>query len=217
MGKAIVIGNEKGGVGKSTVACNLAITLMNDGHDVLLIDTDRQGSLGDFSGHRKLQEGLSKLNTIQKSGDTYDAVVDMKSRYDFVIIDAGGQDSIELRSSLMAANLLIMPLKASQFDLWACERMEGLLKRVKSLNRGLINKTLINMASTNQRVKEGDEAHELLSGFEIINSKFAASLKERKAYRDSIKRGQSILEFDKKSKASEEFTLLYKEIKNVIH
>ena len=72
------------------------------------------------------------------------------------------------------------------------------------------------MASTNQRVKEGDEANELLSDFDMINSKFTTTLKERKSYRDSIKKGQSVLEFDQKSKASEEFSLLYKEIKNVI-
>lgn len=214
MGKLIVIGNEKGGVGKSTISCNLAIQLVNNQKDVLLVDTDRQNSLGDFSAHRNNIKGLNKLNCIQKCGDTFDALNDIKNRYDFVLVDAGGQDSIELRSALMCADLHIMPLKASQFDLWACQRMDDLLKRVKSLNRNIKNKTLINMASTHISVNEDSEALDFLNDFEIINNLFKTVLHERKAYRDSIKNGQNVVEYDSSSKAAIEFKKVYEEILN---
>lgn len=214
MGKVIVVGNEKGGVGKTTVSCNLAISLINDGYDVLTIDTDRQNSIGDFSVFRSQVDGLNKINCVQKSGDTYEALLDLKKRYEYIIVDAGGQDSVELRSALMCADLHIMPIKASQFDLWACERMEKLLTRVKSMNRSLINKTLINMASTHVSVNEDSEAAEFLTEFETINNTFDTVLHERKTYRDSVKEGKSVIEKDQSSKAAKEFIKLYQEIKN---
>lgn len=214
MGKVIVVGNEKGGVGKTTVSCNLAINLINDGFDVLVVDTDRQNSLGDFCDFRSQTEELKKINCVQKCGDTFDSLVDLKKRYEYIIVDAGGQDSVELRSSLMCADLHIMPIKASQFDLWACQRMDDMLKRVRSMNRSLINKTVINMASTHISVNEDSEASDFLSDFEIINNTFATVLHERKTYRDSVKEGRSVLEKDQNSKAAKEFSRFYVEVKN---
>jgi chromosome partitioning protein len=213
MGKLIVVGNEKGGVGKSTVACNIAIELINSGADVLLVDTDRQNSLGDFASFRNSINGLSKINCVQKSGDAFDALTDLKTRYDYVLVDAGGQDSVELRSSLLCADLHIMPLKASQFDLWACQRMDDLMSKVKSFNRGIKNKTLINMASTHVSVVEDQEALTFLDDFVSISNKFTQIIHERKTYRDSIKSGMSVIEYDKNSKAAYEFSRLFKEIK----
>ena len=214
MGKIIAIANQKGGVGKTTVSCNLAINLINDGFDVLVVDTDRQNSLGDFCDFRSQTEELKKINCVQKCGDTFDSLVDLKKRYEYIIVDAGGQDSVELRSSLMCADLHIMPIKASQFDLWACQRMDDLLKRVKSMNRNLCNKTLINMASTHISVNEDSEASEFLSEFETINDTFKTVLHERKTYRDSVKEGMSVIEKDFASKAACEFKKFYEEVKN---
>lgn len=214
MGKLLVVGNEKGGVGKSTITCNIAIQMLNDGNDVLVVDTDRQNSLGDFCEHRNAMDSVKKLSCIQKCGDTFDALNDLKGRYDYVVVDAGGQDSVELRSSLMCADLHIMPLKASQFDLWACQRMDELLKRVSSLNRSIKTKTLINMASTHIAVTEGSEALSFLNDFEIIGNLFKTIIHERKGFRDSIKNGINITEYDPISKAALEFKNLYAEIKN---
>jgi cellulose biosynthesis protein BcsQ len=107
-----------------------------------------------------------------------------------------------------------MPIKASQFDLWACQRMDDMLKRVRSMNRGLINKTVINMASTHISVNEDSEASDFLSDFEIINNTFATVLHERKTYRDSVKEGRSVTEKDQSSKAAKEFAKFYAEVKN---
>ena len=82
------------------------------------------------------------------------------------------------------------------------------------MNRNLLNKTVINMASTHVSVNEDSDATDFLSEFEVINNTFKTVLHERKTYRDSVKEGKSVVEKDMSSKAAQEFMQFYKEFKN---
>ena len=127
----ILIGNEKGGVGKSTISVNIAIKYVLDKKDVILVDTDVQGTTANFVAVRN-SNNLPKINCVQKRGDVFDTLKDLATRYDVVLVDAGGHDSVELRSALVAANVVIVPIKASQIDLWAADRMNKLIGNVKA-------------------------------------------------------------------------------------
>ena len=100
----ILIGGEKGGTGKTTLAVNLAALRALQGRDVLLIDTDVQASASYWAQSRDEAQTRPRIACIQKFGKGLPTEVrDLARRYQDLIIDAGGRDSVELRSSLVVA------------------------------------------------------------------------------------------------------------------
>lgn len=208
----VVFGNEKGGVGKSTMACNTASYLASSQQkDVVLVDTDRQESSKCFIDARK--KSLPKIHCVQKTGDVFESLQDLNSRYEYVIVDAGGHDSVELRSSILSADILMIPIKASQFDAWSIEKINNLLGKVKSFNRSLQVVTVINMASNHFLVKEAEDAKKFIKEFTNVSCIANQIIHERKIFRDAIIHGLGVLEMNNQSKGSLEFMSLMKEAK----
>src|SRR5512143_948356 len=114
-----LIGGEKGGTGKTTLAVNLAALRTLQGRDVLLIDTDIQASASYWTQSRDEAEVQPRVACIQKFGKGLQTEVqDLARRYQDIIIDAGGRDSVELRIGLVVAKRAFIPIQSSQFDIW---------------------------------------------------------------------------------------------------
>lgn len=209
----ILIGNEKGGVGKSTVAINIAVSYALKNKDVIIVDTDVQGTTANFIARRNLNKDLIKINCVQKTGDVFETLQDLRNRYDIVIVDAGGHDSAELRSALVAANIILVPMKASQIDLWAAERVNKLIATAINFNRSLKVRAIISMAPTNPKVLEYNEALEVLGEHKNLNIS-KSIIMERKVYRDSIIEGKGVVEMGD-VKAKEEIESLVNEINEI--
>lgn len=64
-------------------------------------------------------------------------IQDLAKRYQDIIIDAGGRDSVELRMSMVVANVMVVPVQAGQFDIWTLGRMSDLVEQAKSFNPNL--------------------------------------------------------------------------------
>src|SRR4051812_45099489 len=111
----ILFGGEKGGTGKSTLATNMAVYLAVRGEDVLLVDTDAQGSATDWAAMRADNPELAPVHCVGKTGNITKSLLDLKARYSQIIVDAGGKDSRELRSAAAAVDKMYVPIKASQF------------------------------------------------------------------------------------------------------
>lgn len=211
----ILIGGEKGGTGKTTVATNLAAMRVIKGHDVLLVDTDKQGSASAWSDMRDTRNIEIRVPNIQKFGSNLASDIrDFKSRYEDVIIDAGGRDSVELRAAMTIADIMYIPVQASQFDIWTLSIMNDLIYQAKGFNPTLAPLILINRAPTNPVVNEVTESKSVFDGFE--NLKLSSSiLKERISYRKAARSGLAIIELDKlDSKSILEITNLYNEVFN---
>ncbi len=210
----VLIGGEKGGTGKSTLATNLAVCLAHRGRDVLLLDCDPQRSSASWVGVRSANApDAHKIHCMEKLGDVLDAVRDVSARYADVIIDAGGRDSRELRSAMLAADTMYVPIKASQFDLWTVERMNELIDQAKSFNRELRASALLSMAPTNPQINEAAEAEEMLREYEHLDLARTV-IRERKAFRDAIVLGNGVIELDpaKALKAAAEMEALAQEV-----
>jgi len=207
----ILFGNEKGGVGKSTMACNTAAQLANLGHDVVLVDADRQSTSSNWANDRAEDSNLSTVHCIQKYDNIRDTLLDMDNRYAFVIVDAAGRDSRELRTGMAAAHVLIIPFKPSQPDLDTLYLMQTLITEVQDLlNPTLKVHGLLTMSPTNPIIRKADAAKEFLKAFPDIKL-LTTIIHDRKVYQDAICEGKGVLEMDN-PKAKLEMTNLLKEI-----
>lgn len=184
-----VIGGQKGGTGKSTIATNLAVAFVKQGRSVVLLDADKQATSANWFDVR----GVSDLACIQKQGKLFALLQDIEQRYDEVIVDAGGYDSVELRTALPAADALYSPVRASQSDLWTLDAMQDLMSEAREMNPALRPYLLLSMVPTNPRVSEKAEARALLDKFSEWTV-CESMLSERKAFRDAMFEGRGVLE-----------------------
>src|SRR5262249_59022577 len=88
-------------------------------------------------------------------------VRDLATRYEDIVIDAGGQDSVELRAAMTVAALAIFPIQPSLFDAATLETLAELVAQAQAFNTELVAGIVINRASPNPRVKEAQEARDL--------------------------------------------------------
>lgn len=209
----ILIGGEKGGTGKTTIATNLAAMRALAGRDVLIIDTDPQGSANYWAQSRDEENVIPRVACIQKFGKGLPKEVqDLAHRYQDIIIDAGGRDSIELRSALVVAQKAYVPIQPSQFDIWTLGQMDELVETAKAFNPDLQAKVIISRSSTNPSVHESDDTGKLLNDFTNLDLA-NVTIRDRIAYRKAAKDGLAVSELKPKDpKAVEEMEALYKEV-----
>ena len=206
----ILIGGEKGGTGKSTIATNLAAWLANQNRDTIVVDADRQATASNWVDRRNEINGLAPVNCAQKYGNVFNALKDLARRYDEVVIDAGGRDSEELRTALVAAHKVYVPLKASQPDLETSVHINELIQLARGMNPNLTAFAVISMAPTNPVINEAEEAQHLLAELpELILAK--TIIRERKVYRDAMVEGKGVVELSN-PKAYNEIESLGQEI-----
>lgn len=207
----LLVGGEKGGTGKTTIATHLAALRALAGHDILLVDADSQGSASYWARSRDEYGIKPRVACIQKFGrGLQEEVQDLDDRYQDVIIDAGGRDSVELRAAMVVAHKALVPIQASQFDIWTLGRMNDLVVTAQGFNPGLRAWVVINRGSTNPSVTEIDEAKEILGDFEHLGLTTSV-IRDRIAYRKATRNGISVAEMQSDPKAINEMNMLYME------
>jgi chromosome partitioning protein len=209
----ILIGGEKGGPGKTTIATNLAAIRTYEMGDVLLVDTDKQPTSSYWCSLREDKGIKPRVSSIQK----YDKAVrteilELNKKYSDIIIDAGGRDSPELRGALLVCDKAIFPLRPSQFDLWTLGRLNTLVEIAKEINENLKAYVVINQSSPNPAVKEAEEMKGFLDEFDNIKL-LDTVICERISFRRAALNGMAVTEYRPEDiKANQEIMGLYKEI-----
>lgn len=217
--KVITVANQKGGVGKSTIACNLAVCAAKEGKNTLIIDSDPQGSSISFRANREADD----LQAVSIVTPTIHKDIVNFGNFDLIIVDAGGRDNALFRSAITAASngLLLIPVLPSQYDIWAAIDTFEILKEARvfvdipayAVFNQVIAKTTVS--------KEAEEAlNELTQSNEVklLNTK----LYSRVYYKESISLGLGVIEYSQKDKekaekAAEEMKSLYTEIKSLLN
>lgn len=219
----IVIGGQKGGSGKTTVATNIATMRVIESRDILLYDVDPQRTATLWASRRDEDQNLLRVSSSQKVLDkrtiNIGAVIRnelraLQSKYQDIIIDAGGADNEALRAALSLADLAIFPIIPSEFDMWTFETLSNL---VASAQRTLNVKVLLNRVSTNPATakKEIEDCDDFLSDFDNL-TRFDSFLSERIAVRRASGKGMAIVEYKPADlKATEEIESVYKEVLSV--
>ena len=209
----VLVGGEKGGVGKTTLAVNLVAMRARAGHDVLLVDADKQASANLWASIRDEEQVQPPVRCVQKRGKSLAADVrDLATRYADVLIDAGGQDSVELRAAMTIADLAVFPIQPSLFDAATLETLATLVTQAQVFNPRLVAGVVINRASPNPRVKEVEEAKDLIAAYSDLHL-MQALLRDRIVFRKAVRNGLCVLEYHERDHAaSGEVADFYREV-----
>ena len=196
----IAVGHIKGGVGKTTIAVNLAIAASMKGDSVVLIDADEQATATLFTEIREQEiEDAGYSCVAVKGSQVRSQGSKLSEKFDTTIIDCGGRDTDSFRAALTICDSLIVPIPPRSFDFWAITQLVRLLDEVESIRTLPEIYALINMAdptgSDNQEVMEALEDYPQINVLDNI-------LVRRKAWPNSASKGLSVYEqspLDKKA------------------
>lgn len=190
-----LVTNEKGGVGKSTLAVNLAVMSALAGRETLLVDTDHSRNASTWATVRRDEGVTPVIVCVEKTGKVGQDLVSLKEKYETVIVDSGGRDSIEMRQALVVCDFALVPMRPAQFDLWSTAQMAQLVRDAEERRGSPVNAhAVINAANTNPAVKEEAETREALQDFADVFPILETTLFERIAYRKAVREGRGIAE-----------------------
>lgn len=193
-----VIGNLKGGAGKSTVAFNLGVYLASAGCEVLAYDLDPQCTLTDVIEVRN-EEGF------QPSFKVYGRI-QSQLKAEETIIDVGTANMAALKRAIGMADRIVVPVAPSQADIWSTQRFLYLVaSSIKDKPPEII--AFLNRADTHTSVRESDQAMEALQalpGLKVLPMRLA----QRTLFRRSFSEGLGVFELETSGKASQEFLAL---------
>ncbi|WP_027591179.1 AAA family ATPase [Pseudomonas sp. RL] len=190
----ITVGNTKGGVGKTTLAVNLAIARALDGRDVWLIDGDRQGTASSAIALRGQSGKAPGVACAQYTDGTAlrGQVLQQRNKFDDIVIDAGGRDSTALRAALVLSDVLLVPFAPRSYDVWALDDMAALVDEVRSVRDGLRAFAVLNLADPGAGSDnvEAEAAVAEVKQFEYLET----PIRRRKAFSNAGGAGLCVLE-----------------------
>lgn len=198
-----LIGSQKGGVGKTTLAFNMAAWLSSKGNEVLLVDADEQASASMVTEYRQITiENVGYTFVSLKGAHLRKQIEALKSKYDYIVIDAGGRDSTSLRAALFVCDVFIAPFAPRSLDLWTIVELSNIVEEIQAGRQQPFHSySLINKADTTNA--DNREAAELLEQYPQLTY-IPHPIKNRKAFANSISKGLAVYEMpvpDKKAVA----------------
>ena len=139
MSLIITVANEKGGVGKTTTAVELALQALSAGHKACIIDTDHQQSCVKFKMRREQLAGeVAKLKVLPLVGKSVGLQIrELATEFDVLVVDAGGRDSQEMRLAMLTSHLVVIPTSAKSLETDGLNKMAALVNEVRLQNADL--------------------------------------------------------------------------------
>src|ERR1017187_10496579 len=186
----ISILNEKGGVGKTTIATNLAKAFKNITPNVLLVDADPQGSARDWH----VNGDGNVLNVIGLDRPTLDKdVIKFKRQYDYIFIDGAPQLTNMALKAILCSDVILIPVQPSPYDIWASKNLVDLIKQRQDVTNGkpaaafIVSRQIVG-------TRMGREVRAVLSEYEL--PVFEHGTFQRIAYSKTAAIGETVLNSD---------------------
>jgi chromosome partitioning protein len=193
----VTVGNTKGGVGKTTLAVQIAIARALAGREVWLIDGDRQGTAAAAIAARTESDRQPGIACAQyPDGPALRGQVQQqRGKWQDIIIDAGGRDSTALRAALILSDVLLVPFAPRSYDVWALDDMAALIDEARSIRDGLRCYAVLNQADPGEHSSDNADAADAVaevSQFEYL----ATPIRRRKAFSNAGGAGLAVAELN---------------------
>lgn len=207
----------KGGVGKSTLAENVAVSFANEGVRVKIIDCDlRQRTSSKWVARRsEYHPNLPKIYCSIQAEDLREAIVEDSKNYDTVIIDVQGRDSKSLRIALLTADIIYIPFSPSQNDIETIEELVDLLDETKMQNRERTTFYILNNCSVHYLDQAKEDACQFFIEHSAIITPSKVKISHKKIYITAASEGLGVIECND-VKAKDEILSLKEEIKQYV-
>lgn len=209
MPTVIAVLNQKGGSGKTTIATNLAHALKRDGYTVLLVDSDPQGSARDWneasSGNIIPVVGLDR-ETLAKDLQA------ISQGYDWIVIDGAPQIVKLSAAAVKAADLILIPVQPSPYDIWACADLVDIIAARQEVTNGKPKAAFV-ISRAIKNTKLSGEINQALSDYGLPVLK--AGTTQRVVYPTTAAEGLTVFS-DPSSDAAREINTLKKEVLEVL-
>ena len=203
--KVIAVLNQKGGSGKTTIATHLARALQLAGHDVLLVDSDPQGSARDRAAVRDDQP----VPVIGIDRPTIDRDLKSVARKDFIVIDGAPQAADLAVSAIKAADFILIPVQPSPYDIWATSDLVDLLKQRIEMTDGRLQAAFV-VSRAIKGTRIGAEVTETLEGYGLPI--LIARITQRVSYPTTAASGITVMDAEPQGDAADEVRALSDEI-----
>ena len=183
----IAVLNQKGGSGKTTIATHLARALQLDGAEVLLVDSDPQGSARDWAAVREDQP----VTVVGIDRPTIERDLKQIARKDFVVIDGAPQAADLAVSAIKAASFVLIPVQPSPYDIWATADLVELGKQRIEVTDGKLKAAFV-VSRAIKGTKIGSEVAEALAGYglPVLESRIT----QRVSYPGTAATGTTVLD-----------------------
>lgn len=205
--KVIAVLNQKGGSGKTTIATQLARGLQLQGHSVLLVDSDQQGSARDW---RAVDED-NPVPVIALDRPTLDKDLKNVTDQEYVVIDGSPQATNLAISAIKAADFVLIPVQPSPYDVWATSDLVDLVKQRIEMTDGELKAAFV-VSRAIQNTNIGKEVVSVLLdyGLPVLETK----VMQRVSYPNSASLGKTVFDTEpSNSNAVQEMTALVNEVK----
>jgi len=205
MALIVSIVNSKGGSGKTTLAVNLARAIQLDGNDVVVIDTDPQGTATDWSAMQPEGYDLPVLH-IKNAGLLETDLTRLVGGYDIAVIDGSAKLEKGTGTSVRVADAVLIPVQPTPADVWGVSDVSGVVKRTNTKAAIVVSRAV---TGTNL----ADEIAEGLSGYDL--PVFESRTHQRVAYAESMFQGRTVLDI-RAPKAQEEIQGIATELSTLL-
>lgn len=215
----IVVGAEKGGVGKTALATNIAAIAAGEGLEVLLLDTDTNGSSSAWIRIRN-EEGVEpNIPLLTVSENPQNELRQLATKYDLIIVDIGANNYSTMLNSAKVADMVLVPTGPDQMEVESTFNTFEELRAMdaKHKNGRVPAFVVLNQLSTNNKSKEEGLLREYLGqeGLPV----FESALRHRSSWRNARRGGLAVHELrgrEADPKAAAEMKAIFAEAENKV-
>lgn len=207
----VAVAGQKGGTGKSTIACCIAAEWTARGRRVLLVDADPQGTALTW-GEVAAEAGHAAPTVIAMGDNVRRDLPSVAAAYDLAVVDCPGRaDSPRARGPLLVADLVIIPCGPSAPDVWALAGTLETVRQAQEMRPELRAAVVLNRADRTAMTRSAREALEA-TGVPVL----PASLGSRVAFPEALAAGRGVTSYAGGTVAANELRRVVDELEGMI-